>query len=80
MYKTLIMETLRQEFIAERDRVSSEFERIRYQIDSIEIIIKNEISAMNATTTSSIYTFDNIRAEYKETTFLEPPRKKRRMV
>jgi hypothetical protein len=74
------MDTLRQEFIAERDQVSSEFERIRYQIDSIEIIIKNEISAMNSTTTSSIYTFNNIREEYKETTFLEPPRKKRRMV
>lgn len=74
------MDTLRQEFIAERDRVSSEFERIRYQIDSIEIIIKNEISAMNATTTSSIYTFDNISAEYKETILVEPPRKKRRMV
>jgi hypothetical protein len=74
------METLRQDFIAQREEVSSELDRIRYQIDSIEIIIKNEISAMNETTTSSIYTFDNIRAEYKETTFLEPPRKKRRMV
>jgi hypothetical protein len=74
------METLRQEFIAERDQVSSEFERIRYQIDSIEIIIKNEISAMNATTTSSIYTFDNIRERYTDTILVEPPRKKRRMV
>lgn len=74
------MDTLRQEFIAERDQVSSEFERIRYQIDSIEIIIKNEISAMNATTTSSIYKFDNIREGYTETILVEPPRKKRRMV
>ena len=73
------METLRQEFIAERDQVSSEFERIRYQIDSIEIIIKNEISAMNATTTSSIYTFDNIQERYTETILVEPPRKKRRI-
>lgn len=73
------METLRQEFIIQRDQVSSELERIRYQIDSIEIIIKNEISAMD-TTESRIYTFDNIRERYTDTILVEPPRKKRRMV
>jgi hypothetical protein len=70
------METLRQDFIMQREEVSSELDRIRYQLDSIEIIIKNTTPLLN-TTESRIYVFDNIQTEKQ---VFEPPRKKRRLV
>ena len=70
------METIRQDFIVQREEVSSELDRIRYQLDSIEIIIKNTTPLLD-TTESRIYVFDNIQTEKQ---VFEPPRKKRRLV
>jgi hypothetical protein len=70
------MDTLRQRFIVQREEVSSELDRIRYQLDSIEIIIKNTTPLLE-TTESRIYVFDNIQTEKQA---FDPPRKKRRLV
>jgi hypothetical protein len=70
------MDTLRQRFIVQREEVSSELDRIRYQLDSIEIIIKNTTPLLE-TTESRIYVFDNIQTEKQ---VFDPPRKKRRLV